>query len=209
MLLPKTTNYKHVLVFGSPFFQSNVRCKQQITRQIGRTIVGHPRYCLVTGGSLGDENRGYGVDYHAAHGAMEFLRRGKLPSNKLLTIVPESNDNRFSCGTVIVDRVPDSKLRRLNLVSLADAVVTIEGGPGTTGLIDLALKENTPVIPIGGTGGASSDAWSREDVRGQMNLEAIRERVPHLVKELTREDFRSETVNSIIEVLLSYWLGEV
>jgi predicted Rossmann-fold nucleotide-binding protein len=165
-----------VLVFGSPAFHGDVEAKQELCRSLAAALVSRPGLRLMTGGSLGDTASGGGVDRHAVLGALESLEEGSRQREKVLTVMPRHAGAGFlPAGKVVLDDAPDESTRRAGLVALADAVVTVEGGPGTAEIIQRALELGRPVLPVPGTGGASDAAWetpaSARNLRASLGLQ--------------------------------------
>lgn len=160
--------YKRILLYGSLSFMGDVKKKQALSRSLGIAVVSHPAFQLLTGGNLGDEAKGGGVDYHSAMGAASFLANKDLEQEKIVTLLPNNNDKGFfRLGRVEIDFSTDVHQRRKNLVDMADFVMTVEGGPGTLEILELALNLQTPILPVRSTGGVSEAIWEDSVLRSQ------------------------------------------
>ena len=162
---------KTILVCGSKQLTGDVDVKREIARNLGREIVKVPTFRLLTGGStgVGDGETTGGVDFMAALGAQEELDSDLLP-DKLLAVLPQnrSPNSLFRAGSVVQARAKTTPTRRFELVSRADAVVTVEGNEGTPRIIEYAISSETPVIPIACTGGASELVWAEGSNRQEL-----------------------------------------
>lgn len=196
-------NHNKALVFGSPSFDSDAQRKIHLNRWLGRTIVQQPSWALLTGGQMGDTSRGGGTDYNAALGALESLEGSALLKDKLITLIPYEALDVFRWGTVLVDYSLHETERRQNLIALANVVITIEGGPGTAALIEMAIQKKTPVIPIGGTRGASKEAWQLSAFRRQVEEFEVLSNNDNLLLEFTRDDYSIEGVCSACSTILA------
>ena len=167
--IKKSLLYKTVLLYGSLSFMGDVKKKQALSRSLGIAIVSHPFFQLLTGGNLGDEANGGGVDYHSAMGAGSFLANKDLEQEKIVTLLPTNSDKGFfRLGRIKMDSSSDVNQRRKNLVAMADFVITVEGGPGTLEILKYALSLQTPILPIRDTGGVSEAIWEDNILRNQL-----------------------------------------
>ncbi len=128
---------------------------------------------LVTGG-----RKRFSGKYAADHAAIEGFLSGGDVQNRVLTLIPEGEDeNRFVLAGR-VERVGGSRqARRFAMVNGADVVVTVGGSRGTGQIIELAQALEKPLLPMGMYGGASRECW--EGVAGRE------------IKELVERSFRS------------------
>jgi hypothetical protein len=157
-----------VLVFGSPGFADRIAWKQALCRRLGAAIAGAPELRLLTGGARGEARTRGGVDRHAALGARAALREPALRRRKVLTLAPADGAACVRCGELRRDAARDPGERREHLLAACDAVVTVEGGPGTRDLAERALARGRPLLPLGGTGGVSDELWHDADTRARL-----------------------------------------
>ncbi len=158
-----------VLVFGSPGFADAIAAKQALCRRLGAAIAAAPELRLLTGGARGDTRTRGGVDRHTLLGARTALRSPAARRLKVLTLVPDgAAGSCVRCGELRLDTARDPGERREHLLAACDAVVTVEGGPGTRDVVERALARRLAVLPLGGTGGVSDELWRAPDTRARL-----------------------------------------
>lgn len=156
---------RKILIYGGLDFADNAEFKRRLTEALGGMVIKEDMI-LATGGAIGkgDGILTGGVDFHAALGARNYLNNVNLEEERIITILPNSNaESCFQMGKVMFDNAKDMKDRRNKLLGHADAVITIEGGPGVIEIGKLSFFNNKLILPLGGTGGASFELWKDEN----------------------------------------------
>jgi hypothetical protein len=197
---------KNVLVFGSVEFETDAKQKQTLCQKLGVAIVSSPDFVLVTGGALAKNPTKGGADYHAARGAYDYLSirdpDKEKTQSRITTVIPaKALDRSFEIGTVIIDHPSDVHHRRQRLVDLADAIITVEGGPGTMELFQYAVDKGIPFIPIGGSGGASRSIWEQPKLRSE--LQALTTIPKHAVPLIESQGTNIDKIVSACRMVLS------
>ncbi len=127
------------------------------------TVAERTPVVLITGGRDGEA----AADRAVVRGAREALAEdgGRVPDRVVTFRSPdqESLEEPFA-GTF--ECPPDSgtrQARRFAMTASADAVVCIEGGPGTAEQATLAMALGRPCLPLPFTGGRASRIWNRRE----------------------------------------------
>ncbi len=157
-----SNNFQTINVAGSKKIENDFNHKSELAKKIGSEIMKNENWILMNGGALGtSKNDATAIDYLTCLGARDELKKLGIDENKrIFTIHPkESEHPMHNIGKVEVTKRKNSTFRRFDLVSRADAIITIEGTSGTRQIIELAMAAEKPVLPIPCTGGQSYQAW--------------------------------------------------
>jgi hypothetical protein len=125
---------------------------------------------LATGGfarRAASAPRAISTDVAAADGARKFAAERGIPLEECLeTWLPEHGRDRldeeverFEAGKSQVLIGLSAQARRMRLVQIADAIVTIRGEVRTALVLELALALAKPAVPVPFTGGDSREHW--------------------------------------------------
>jgi len=167
---------KTILIAGSKNLKRPCEMKREFAEKMGAAVVNEPDWRLITGGAKGrceDECTG-GVDFHAAIGALKFIKKPELENEKIITLHPRENrTDLFDIGSVVLGRAKSTRARRFELVSRADAVIVIEGGEGSEQIIEYSIAADKVVIPIPCYGGKAKELWNtyRQELMNSLKLE--------------------------------------
>lgn len=149
--LPSSRDHPRISIFGSVDFynpDSPALC-DEIGVFLGKTC---PRACILTGANAAAHERISGA----------FLREVGL-SAKVFHLAPEGYECQFDFGTH-VKAGRDYYERRYILATLADVCISIEGGPGTSDEMRIAVNASKILIPLFRSGGASGGMFDAPTV---------------------------------------------
>ena len=156
---------KRVLVYGG------TRLDKQVSTFVieqACQLLGNESIRLMTGGferSALTGNDEMSTDHAALEGARRFARGAPL-DEYFETWLPDPTKDRaaeqverFRAGKTEEMRGLSAQARRMKLVQLADAIVTVSGHIQTSLVLELALSMARPALPLSFTGGDSADHW--------------------------------------------------
>ncbi len=161
---------KRVLFYGGPHLNAGVsRFVEELAFHL---LSANDRIRIVTGGfkAYRDKPEGTSTDVSAASGAIRFAAEKGVPVDSVLeTFLPDPlyddplrKIERFGPtegGERHVLKGISDKARRLKLVQLADAVITVAGHRHTALVLEMAIAAGRPALPLAFTGGDSEDYW--------------------------------------------------
>jgi hypothetical protein len=118
------------------------------------------------------------ADWSFIQGALSHIKSSNTnPIEQIETFLPDTGKDlanvvRFHEGKVIVLEGHSLQARRFSMVKSVDVIVTIEGKKGTKGIIDSALANEKPFLPLPFTCGSSEKRWKehRERIKKWFNI---------------------------------------
>lgn len=148
-----------ILIGSSSFWGSDT---ESICRATGERLAEIETMTLITGGVPG-VGESVGRAFHKA-------REKRGIDSRIFHVMPVSSDPWDYAVTLFVGK--NMLERREVLVRLGRVCLSLEGGPGTHHEATIALKRGSTLIPVGRTGGASGDFYSRMKCPEQLDLES-------------------------------------
>lgn len=160
---------KRVVIYGGTRLDSRVATF--VSRLAYALLTANDSIVLATGGfkrSLDSPPTVTSTDVAALRGAETFASELKVPLESCLeTWLPEPSKDRidegverFSAGKHEVLPGLSAQARRLRLVQMADALVTVSGHVRTALVLEMAVAITRPALPLPFTGGDSRDHWT-------------------------------------------------
>jgi hypothetical protein len=159
---------KRVVIYGGTELDPPVA---HFVSRLAHALLENESIVLATGGFRGkseDRTGPVSTDVSVRDGARKFASENGQPLESCLeTWLPEPakdrrdvDPNRFPDGNRQVLPGFSAQARRLRLVQIADAVVTVRGFIQTTLVLEMALASARPAVPLPFTSGDSAQHWS-------------------------------------------------
>src|SRR5215510_819597 len=160
---------KRIVIYGGTDLDS--RTSEYVTK-LAYELLKNDRILLATGGFAKPRkgpHEGTSTDVSVLRGAEEFADDRNLPLKSVLeTWIPEPTKDRrdrggvdrFRKGKVEILHGMSDQARRLRLVQVADALITVKGHIRTALLLEMALAITRPALPLAFTGGDSHTHWN-------------------------------------------------
>jgi hypothetical protein len=158
---------KRVLVYGGTLLEDK---PARFVSDLAYRLLGNESIRLMTGGFERFAKTSTGLmstDMAVLRGVQEFVGDNGVSLDECLeTWLPDPSKDRtiegverFRQGKWEVMHGLSAQARRLKLVQLADAIVTVRGDVQTALILELALAMARPALPLSFTGGDSADHW--------------------------------------------------
>jgi len=157
---------KRIVIYGGTELDS---LTSEYVTKLAFELLENDRILLATGGfgkPKQGPHKGTSTDLSVLRGAEAFVRERHLPLESVLeTWVPEPTKDRggvdrFKKGKVEILHGLSDQARRLRLVQVADALITVKGHIRTALLLEMALAIARPALPLAFTGGDSHTHWN-------------------------------------------------
>lgn len=160
---------RQILVAGSMKIKSNYEEISCLAKMIGAKIMHIENWILLNGGISMRSSEGIAsIDHLVCLGAQEELRKleNQEMEERILTLRPKEGDYNLAnisrvdfhdIGKVEISKFDTPRTQRYELVTQADAIITMQGISHAEDIIKLGMIQKKPVLPIRCTGGQSKE----------------------------------------------------